>query len=60
MQAPDGAVAAVDTALQARLDLLLDDGTHRVQAVVLLLVAAAVLVLPTVLVVLPWLAGLAG
>lgn len=57
-RAPDGAVAAIDTALQVRLGLLLDDGTHRVQATVLLLLAAAVLVLPTVLVVLPWLAGI--
>lgn len=58
VRAPDGAVAAVDTALQARLDLLLDHRSHRAQAALLLLLAAGVLVLPTVLVVLPWLTGL--
>jgi len=56
--APDGAVAASDVGLGARLDLLLDDRTHRLQAAVVLLVAIAVLALPTVLVVLPWLSGL--
>jgi hypothetical protein len=51
--------AAVDTSVRARLDLLLDDRAHPVQATVLVLAAVAVLVLPTMLVVLPWLAGLA-
>lgn len=59
-RAPDGAVAAIDTALQVRLGLLLHEGSHRFQATLLLLLAAAVLVLPTVLVVLPWLGGLRG
>jgi Zn-dependent protease with chaperone function len=59
-RAPDGAVAAVDTALQVRLGLLLHQGSHRVQATFLVLLAAAVLVLPTVLVVLPWLGGVVG
>lgn len=57
---PDGAVAAVDTALQVRLGLLLDERRHRLQGAALLLLAAAVLVLPTVLVVLPWLSAVAG
>jgi Zn-dependent protease with chaperone function len=59
-RAPDGAVAAVDTALQVRLGLLLHQGSHRVQSTFLLLLAAAVLVLPTFLVVLPWLSGVVG
>jgi Zn-dependent protease with chaperone function len=58
--APDGAVAAADTHLQARVELLLDDRRHLAQATVLLLLAAGVLVLPTLLVVLPWLSSLAG
>jgi Zn-dependent protease with chaperone function len=56
--APDGAVAASDVGLGARLDLLLDDRPHRLQATGVLVAAAAVLALPTLLVVLPWLAGL--
>ena len=58
--APDSALAASDTGLRARLDLLLDERHHRLQALAVLLAAAAVLVLPTLLVVLPWLNGLAG
>jgi beta-lactamase regulating signal transducer with metallopeptidase domain len=56
--APDGAVAASDVGRGARLDLLLDDRPHRLQATGVLVGAAAVLALPTLLVVLPWLAGL--
>lgn len=56
--APESAIAASDTELQARLDLLLDRRAHRVQAGFVLVTALAVLVLPTVLVVLPWLADL--
>jgi Zn-dependent protease with chaperone function len=59
-RAPDGAVAASDTGLQARLGLLLDERPHRAQAVLLMAAAAAALVLPTLLVVTPWLRGLAG
>ena len=55
---PDGAVAAVDTALQVRLGLLLDERAYRLQAVAVIGAAVAVLVLPTVLVVVPWLARL--
>ncbi|MGY2875349.1 Zn-dependent protease with chaperone function [Marmoricola sp. URHA0025 HA25] len=58
--APESALAASGTGLRARLDLLLDEARHPVQAVVVLLIAAGVLVLPTLLVVLPWLHGLAG
>jgi len=58
--APDSALGASDTGLQARLDLLVDEGRHRLQAAALLLGAAAVLVLPTLLVVLPWLHRFAG
>ena len=56
---PAGAVAAADTSVRARLDLRLDVRAHRVQAALLVLAAVAVLVLPTVLVVLPWLSRLA-
>jgi Zn-dependent protease with chaperone function len=56
---PDAALAATDTALQVRLDLLLEDRRRPVQAGLLLLAALAVVVLPTVLVVLPWLTDLA-
>ena len=58
--APESAIAASDTGLRARLDLVLDDDAHRVQAGALLVSAVAVLVLPTVLVVLPWLTSLSG
>jgi Zn-dependent protease with chaperone function len=58
MSAPEGAVAASDLGLAVRLDLLLDERRHRVQATLVLLTAAAVLVLPTLLVVLPWLTDL--
>lgn len=57
-EAPASAMAASDTGLRVRLDLLLDDDRHPVQAAGLVLAAAAVLVLPTLLVVLPWLTGL--
>jgi len=56
--APDGAVAASEVGLGARLDLLLDDRPHRIQAVCVLGVAISVIALPTLLVVLPWLTGL--
>lgn len=55
--APESAIAASGVGLQVRLGLLLDESSHRVQSALLLLAAAAVLVLPTVLVVLPWLDG---
>jgi Zn-dependent protease with chaperone function len=58
--APDATLAASDVGLRARLELLLDDGSHRVQATSLVVAAVGVLVLPTVLVVLPWLTRLAA
>lgn len=58
--APSATLAASAVGLRARLDLLLDERRHPLQAATLLLAAAAVLVLPTLLVVLPWLDGLAG
>jgi Zn-dependent protease with chaperone function len=50
-------VAGAD--LVARVRLLADGGPHRLQAGVVLLLAAAVLALPSGFVVAPWLAGLA-
>jgi Zn-dependent protease with chaperone function len=58
--APGGAVAASDLGIVARVGLLLDEHPHRLQAACVLLAAAAVLVLPTLLVVLPWFSELAG
>lgn len=49
-------VAGVD--LVTRVRLLADEGPHRVQAAVVLALAASVLALPTGFVVAPWLAGL--
>ena len=49
-------VAGVD--LVTRVRLLADGGPHRVQAAVLLVLAAAVLAVPTGFVVAPWLLGL--
>jgi Zn-dependent protease with chaperone function len=58
LSAPEGAVAASGVGLAVRVELLLDDRLHRLQAGCVLLAAAAVLVLPTLLVVLPWLTDL--
>lgn len=52
---PDGAEGAT---LRARLDVLLDERPRPLQATAAVLAAAAVLLLPTVLVVQPWLASL--
>jgi Zn-dependent protease with chaperone function len=57
--APAATLAASELGLRARLDLLLDENRHPVQSVAVALAAIAVLVLPTLLVVLPWLDGLA-
>lgn len=56
---PDAALAAASEGVVARLEVLRDQGSHRVQAAVLFLVAVGLLVLPTVLVALPWLRSLA-
>jgi len=57
---PRSALAVSGTGLRVRLELLLDERPHRLQAGCLLFAAVAVLVLPTVLVVLPWLTDLTG
>ncbi len=57
-RAPEGSLGSAGS-LAARVEVLRDTGTHRLQATVVLLVAAAILALPTLLVVLPWLSGLA-
>jgi Zn-dependent protease with chaperone function len=56
-QAPAGALGSAGS-LAARVEVLRDTRPHRAQAVLVLLLAAAILALPTLLVVLPWLAGL--
>ena len=55
--APQGALGSAGS-LVARVEVLRDHGSHPVQAAVVSVLAAAVLALPTVLVVLPWLTGL--
>ena len=55
---PAGSLAAAASALVARVEVLRDTGSHRVQAVVVAVLAAALLALPTLLVVVPWIAGL--
>jgi Zn-dependent protease with chaperone function len=56
-QAPAGALGSAG-ALAARVAVLRDSGSHRVQATAALLLASGILALPTMLVVLPWLGGL--
>lgn len=58
--APAGALGSTGStgSLAARAEVLRDDRTHPVQAGVVVALAAALLALPTVLVVLPWLTGL--
>lgn len=58
--APQATLAASGLGLRARLDLLLDERHHRLQAAGVVAAAIGVLVLPTLLVVLPWLTGLRG
>ncbi|WP_159083652.1 M56 family metallopeptidase [Nocardioides terrigena] len=55
---PGGALGATGATLAARVAVLRDTRPHRVQALVVTLAAAALLALPTSLVVLPWLSGL--
>jgi len=55
--APAGSLGS-GSALAARVAALGDTGRHRVQSAVVLLAAAAILALPSVLVVLPWLTWL--
>ncbi|GAA1448592.1 M56 family metallopeptidase [Mycobacterium cookii] len=55
--APAGALGSAGS-LAARVEVLRDTRPHRAQALLVLALAAAILALPTLLVVLPWLAGL--
>jgi hypothetical protein len=56
-RAPEGSLGSAGS-LAARVEVLGDTGSHRLQATAVLLLAAAILALPTLLVVLPWLTGL--
>ena len=56
-RAPEGSLGSAGS-LAARVEVLRDTGSHRVQAATVTALAAALLAVPTVLVVLPWLAGL--
>jgi Zn-dependent protease with chaperone function len=55
---PGGALAAAGTGLAERVAVLCDTRPHRLQAALVTLAAWALLVLPSALVVLPWLDGL--
>lgn len=57
-RAPAGSLGSAGSALAARVEVLRDGRAHRVQAAVVVALAAAILALPTLLVVLPWLTGL--
>ena len=57
---PDGALGAAEDGLATRVALLADPREHRLQAAVVMVAAAALLVLPTALVVWPWLTALAA
>ncbi|MCW2739063.1 M56 family metallopeptidase [Nocardioides sp.] len=56
--APEGALGSAGSSLAARVEVLRDTRRHRVQAGVVLVLAAAILAVPTLLVVLPWLVDL--
>jgi Zn-dependent protease with chaperone function len=56
---PAGALGSSGSSLAARVEVLRDTRPRPVQSVGVTLLAAAILALPTLLVVLPWLAGLA-
>lgn len=58
--APEASLGMAAVGISVRLELLLDPRRYRVQAACVALVAGGVLVLPTVLVVLPWLRTLTG
>jgi Zn-dependent protease with chaperone function len=58
-RAPQGSLGS-GGALAMRVEVLRDPGPHRAQSVAVTLLAAAILALPTLLVVLPWLHGLRG
>ncbi len=56
--APPGALGSAGPSLAARVEVLRDTGSHHIQAGALLALAAAILAVPTLMVVLPWLVGL--
>jgi Zn-dependent protease with chaperone function len=56
--APEGALGSTGSSIAARVEVLRDTGRHRVQAAVVLVLAGALLALPTLWVVLPWLGSL--
>jgi len=56
-RAPEGSLGSAGS-LADRVEVLRDTGSHRLQAAALVVLAAAILALPTLLVVLPWLSGL--
>jgi Zn-dependent protease with chaperone function len=56
--APAGALGSTGSSLAARVEVLRDTRAHLWQAASVSVLAAAVLALPTLLVVLPWLSGL--
>lgn len=53
--APAGSLGSAGSSLAARVEVLRDTDAHRVQAGAVALLAGAILALPTLLVVLPWL-----
>ncbi len=55
---PSGALGAADRGLAARVALLADDGGHRAQSLAVAASGIALVVLPTVMVVRPWLQAL--
>jgi Zn-dependent protease with chaperone function len=57
-EAPAGSLGASGSSLAARVEVLRDIRSHRLQAPLVAALAVALLALPTLLVVLPWLAGL--
>lgn len=57
--APAGSLGSAGSSLAARVEVLRDSRPRRMQSAGVTLLAAAILALPTVVVVLPWLAGLA-
>ncbi len=59
-QAPDGALGATTSNLNARVQAVRDAGSHPTQATVVTVAAVALLVLPTWLVVAPWFWALLG
>lgn len=55
--APAGSLGS-GSSLAARVEVLCDTRSHRVQSAVVIILAVAILAVPTLLIVLPWLSGL--